>query len=128
MHALDDSFGQVCFLFLILIAFGRVDQILAAVGEQVFFAGRVVNAGHFARVYVEAVLAFLGEADVERHHVVLHVVRDELGETLLLDAVFVQRRHEVGQLARHPELDLELSTRKHKGVLKQFKNVLLKEN
>lgn len=102
-----------------LVALRRVDQILAAVREQMLLARRVVDARHLPGVDVEAVLALLREADVEGHDVVLHVVGHELREPLLLHPVLVKRRHEVRELARHPELDFELPSGEYQSVLER---------
>lgn len=109
----------------LLVPLAGVDEILAAVREQVLLACDVVRdagrAGRFPGVNVQAVLALLGKADRESHHVVVgDRVRDVFGEAFLLDAVLVQRRHEVGQRSRHPELDLQLAASEHQGLLRSF--------
>lgn len=68
---------------------------------------------HFSCVNVESVLALLGKTDVECDYVVLRVVRNKFAETFLFDTVLVERCHEIGELARHFELDFEFSAGKH---------------
>ena len=101
-----------------MIAFGRIDQIFTTVSEQVFLA--LLAAGRradLARVHVHAVLALFGEGDVEGDQIVADVVRRVLGQLLLFGAVLVQRGHEVGQRARHAELDLEFAAGEDERVL-----------
>lgn len=100
-----------------LVPLRGIDQIFTAVGEEVFLARRIQH--HLPGVDVEAVLALLREGDVEGDRVVGDAVRHELREALLLDAVLVQRGHEVRQLSGHPELDLELAAGEHQRVLER---------
>lgn len=77
-----------------------------------------LTAAQLSRVNVQAVLALLGETDEKRDDIVVgHRVRHELAKTFLLHAVLVQRCHEVGQWARHAELQLQLAASKHQRVL-----------
>lgn len=101
-----------------LVSLGGVDEVLAAVREEVLLRGsRSVGAGHLARVDVQAVLALLGEAQRERHDVVGDPVAHVLAEALFLGAVLVQRGHEVGERPRHVELQLEVAAGEHQRVL-----------
>lgn len=58
-------------------------------------------------------LTFLRESDIERHYIIRDVLLHVFGQPLLLDAIFVQCRHEVRQGAGHAELYLELATREY---------------
>lgn len=91
-----------------------------------FFSGRIVNGRHFPCVDVEAVLPLFRETDIEGDHVVRNAVRDEFWKTLLFDAVFVQRRHEVGELAGHSELDFQFSASEYECVLEKYVKSSLK--
>jgi hypothetical protein len=103
------------------VSFRRVYQVLAAVREQVLLAGRVQHRHHFPGVNVQAVLPFLRKTYTKGDYVVGDVVGDELGEALLLDSVFVQGGHEVGQLAGHSELQFEFTAGENQCVLKNEK-------
>lgn len=58
-----------------LIPLARVNQILAAMSEQVFFTGDVMRhvcrIGRFPCINIKPVLALLWKADRECHHVVV---------------------------------------------------------
>ena len=82
--------------------------MLLAVGASVG-----VEAVDLARVDVHAVLAVLRKGDAERHEVVVDAMRDVLAQLLLLDAVLVQRGHEVCQRSVHPKSDLLKNRRKN---------------
>ena len=64
-----------------------------------------VGAVHLPRVDVHPVLTVFWEGDVERDEVVADAMRDVLAQLLLLDAVLVQRRHEVRQRSGHSKCD-----------------------
>lgn len=90
--------------------------------EQVFLAGDIVRhacwTGRFPGVNVQSVLALFGKADRESHHVVVgDRMRDVFGEAFFFDAIFVQRRHKVGERSRHPKLNLQLASREDQGLL-----------
>lgn len=103
---------------LLSVSFAGVDEILAAMREQMFLAGNVVlsdgRSRGFSSIDVQTVLALLGETYGESDHVVVsdgmrHVFR----QALLLDAVFVQGRHEVRQRSRHAKLNLQFAPGEH---------------
>ena len=85
-------------------------------GEQVLFTGLTPRrrgggggggGGDLPCVDVHAVLPLLGEGHTERHNVPAYFLRHILGELLLLEPVLVEGGHEVGERARHLELDLQ---------------------
>ena len=99
---------------------GRIDEIFAAVGEQLFLAVLcpvVGRCGHLPRVDVHAVLSLLGKGDGQRDNVAGHLLTHVLGQLLLLQPVLVQRGHEVRERAGHLELDLQALTREDKRIL-----------
>ena len=101
-----------------LVPFGGVDEVFAAVGEEVLLLrGRRVGRRHLPRVDVQAVLALLGERQAEGDDVVRHAVAHVLVQPLLLGAVLVQRGHEVRERPRHAELDLQVARGEDQGVL-----------
>lgn len=83
-------------------------------GQQVLLA---LAALALACVHIQTVLALLREGNAESHEVTAHVVRHVARQLFLLDAVFVQGGHEVGERPRHAELQLELAPCEHQGVL-----------
>lgn len=50
-------------------------------------------------------------------------MRDVFGQPFFLDAIFVQRRHEVGQRSRHSKLDFQLAASEHQCLLMDRKDV-----
>lgn len=58
-----------------LVPLARVNQILAAMSEQVFFTGDVMRhvcrIGRFTCINIKPILALLWKADRESHHVVV---------------------------------------------------------
>lgn len=111
-----------------LVPLARVNQILAAMGEQVFFTGDVMRhvcrIGRFPCINIKPILALLWKADRESHHVVVgDWMRDVFGQPFFLDAIFVQRRHEVGQRSRHSKLDFQLAASEHQCLLMDRKDV-----
>lgn len=58
-----------------LVPLARVNQILAAMSEQVFFTGDVMRhvcrIGRFPCINIKPILALLWKADRESHHVVV---------------------------------------------------------
>ncbi len=99
-----------------LVSLGRVDEIFAAVGEQVLLGRVEVLGSELAGVDVHPVLALLGEAGVEGDDVVGDGVGHVLGKLPLLGPVLVQSGHEVGQRAGHSELDLKVAGGENQGV------------
>lgn len=105
-----------------LVPLARVNQILAAMSEQVFFTGDVMRhvcrIGRFPCINIKPILALLWKADRESHHVVVgDWMRDVFGQPFFLDTIFVQRRHEVGQRSRHSKLDFQLAASEHQCLL-----------
>lgn len=108
------------------IAFAGVDEVLAAVREQVLFARDVVvqRRRRLSRIDVQPVLSLFRESYGESHDIVIgYVVRHILRQALFFEPVFVQCRHEICQRAGHAELNFQFSARKNQCFL--WKIILL---
>lgn len=115
------------------IPLAGIDEVLAAVREQMLLAGNVVlNGGRcrrFPRVDVQTVLTLLREADGEDDDVVVgDAMRHVLGQPFLLDAVLVQSRHEVRQRSRHAKLYLQLPSGEHQRFLEPMDRAIVKRS
>lgn len=77
------------------------------------------RSSRFSSVDVKTVLTLLGETYRECDYVVVgHQMAHVLGQSFLFNAIFMQRRHEVRQRSRHPELDLQFTSREHQRFLR----------